>query len=288
MDRRQNRLDCRLDSFQTRFGLGVIPVFNRCAGTNEPVNVDGGQRKRGRYNNHRRDISLRKPKSTRYEQHQVNKEFATTKTAGTPKEPENTRNGDDKIMHDLCEFICDAADEGTAFTSPDVSVASPSIHEDMTSTELSSDDDMNIDFTALSEGCERSDGESFSDEEGELLVCDGTTQTIESTDEDPFVYPGSPLKLSESIFLILTLAVAHNRNGSCLANIISLIHLYCIPRPLNKCISSLSALKKYFVDLQLPIAKHFYCNVCNEYLGVMGSTPRPSLDGVPPGFKVAS
>ncbi|CAH3182877.1 unnamed protein product [Porites lobata] len=83
-----------------------------------------------------------------------------------------------------------------------------------------------------------------------------------STDEeDPvYVYPGSPLLLSESILLILTLAVAHNLNGSCLSDVISLINLHCIPGPLNKCVNSLSELKRYFADFELPITKHFYCS----------------------------
>lgn len=54
------------------------------------------------------------------------------------------------------------------------------------------------------------------------MVCGETsTKTSESIDEDPFVCPGSPLKLSESILLILTLAVAHNLSESCLLDVIS-------------------------------------------------------------------
>lgn len=56
------------------------------------------------------------------------------------------------------------------------------------------------------------------------MVCGETsTKTSESIDKDPFVYPGSPLKLPESILLILTLAVAHNLSESCLLEVISLI-----------------------------------------------------------------
>ena len=87
------------------------------------------------------------------------------------------------------------------------------------------------------------------------------------------MYPGSQLKLSASVLLILTLAVAHNLNGSCLSDVISLINLHCIPGMQSKCVRSLTAFKKYFVDLQLPIMKHFYCKFCSEYLGVMGDTP---------------
>ena len=114
----------------------------------------------------------------------------------------------------------------------------------------------------------------FSDEEPESAVCGNNySQTNESPDKDPYVYPGSQLKLSESVLLILTLAITHNLNGSCLCDMISLINLHCIPRPQNKCVRSLNALKKCFVDLQLPITKHFYCKFCSEYLGVTGDTP---------------
>lgn len=106
-------------------------------------------------------------------------------------------------------------------------------------------------------------------------ISDSSMQRNETTDEDgpAHVYPGSPLLLSESILLILTLAVAHNLNGSCLSDIISIINLHCIPGPLNKCVSSLNELKKYFADFELPITKHFYCKFCSEYLGVLNDTP---------------
>ena len=62
-------------------------------------------------------------------------------------------------------------------------------------------------------------GDSFSDEEPENAVCgDNSIQTNESTDKDPYVYPGSQLKLSESVLWILTLAVTHKLNGSCLSS----------------------------------------------------------------------
>ena len=57
------------------------------------------------------------------------------------------------------------------------------------------------------------DGSSSDDD---IQFCgDSSVQTNESTDQYPlYVYPGSPLLLSESILLILTLAIAHNLNGS--------------------------------------------------------------------------
>ena len=67
-------------------------------------------------------------------------------------------------------------------------------------------------------------------------ISNSSLQRNEATDEDgpAHVYLGSPLLLPESIFLILTLGVAHNVNGSCLSDIISIINLQCIPGLLNK------------------------------------------------------
>lgn len=103
---------------------------------------------------------------------------------------------------------------------------------------------------------EATDIDSSDDDESVCGV--NSIERNETTNDDPYLYPGSPLKLSEIILLILTLAIAHSINGTCLADIISLINLHCIPGPQNKCVRSLNALRKYFVDLQLPITKHFY------------------------------
>ena len=63
-----------------------------------------------------------------------------------------------------------------------------------------------MNWSDVSEGDGSSYGDSFSDEEPENAVCgDNSIQTNESTDKDPYVYPGSQLKLSESVLSILTL-----------------------------------------------------------------------------------
>lgn len=137
--------------------------------------------------------------------------------------------------------------------------------------EYNSDDSVDMNWSDVSERDEQYCDSSSDD--GKLVCGENSIQMNESTDKDPYLYPGSPLKLSESVLLILTLAVTHNLNGSCLSDVISLINLHCIPGPLNKCVNSLNELKKYFADLELPITKHFYCNFCYEYIGVLSNTP---------------
>ena len=126
-------------------------------------------------------------------------------------------------------------------------------NREMSSSEDSNDDNLDMDWSDVSESDRRNYRDcSFSDDEEEFDCGDLSNQRNQLTEEDPFVSPGLPLKLSESVLLILTLAVAHNLNGSCLSDVIALINLHCIPGPLNKCVSSLSALKKYFADYDAP------------------------------------
>ena len=46
-------------------------------------------------------------------------------------------------------------------------------------------------------------------------------------EDDPPVYPSFPLQLSESILLILTLAIQHNLTGDALGDVIKLVDLHC-------------------------------------------------------------
>lgn len=233
-------------------------------------------RKRGRYNTHRRDVSLQKPKSTFYRHDHY-------------KAVQLTRDEDEQSSEEITNFPLlensEASDDSADECDPTIPTQnfhesgmslplSPCSRQELYSPDNNSDDCLEMNWSDVSEGDGSSYGDSFSDEEPENAVCgDNSIQTNESTDKDPYVYPGSQLKLSESVLLILTLAVTHNLNGSCLSDVISLINLHCIPGPLNKCVPSLNALKKYFVDFQLPITKHFYCKFCSEYLGVTGDTP---------------
>lgn len=250
--------------------LAAIPVHN---------DMEARPRKRGRYNTHRRDVSLQKPKSTVYRQHHKARQLDTAEDDQSSEEindallesvTSNLILSNDSNHGDPTIRTQHFPDSGTSFSVSHYSPQELSPHEDNSDGSL----DMNwsdSEGDGTSSNCEC---DSFSDEESESAVCgDDSSQTNESPDKDPYVYPGSQLKLSESVLLILTLAVAHNLNGSCLSDVISLINLHCIPGPQNKCVRSLNALRKYFVDLQLPITKHFYCKFCFEYLGVTGETP---------------
>jgi len=48
------------------------------------------------------------------------------------------------------------------------------------------------------------------------------------------LYFGAPLNISQSMLLILTLAIRHNLNMSCLADIINVINLHCPTHGLKK------------------------------------------------------
>ena len=81
-------------------------------------------------------------------------------------------------------------------------------------------------------------------------------------DEDPPVYPTCPLRLSESVLLIMTLAIRHKLTGDALADVIKLIDLHCIPGPHSHSIKTLRELKSYFADSKESLDLFYYCNCC--------------------------
>ena len=81
-------------------------------------------------------------------------------------------------------------------------------------------------------------------------------------DEDPPVYPTCPLRLSESVLLIMTLAIRHKFTGDALADVIKLIDLHCIPGPNSHSIKTLRELKSYFADSKESLDLFYYCNYC--------------------------
>ena len=80
-------------------------------------------------------------------------------------------------------------------------------------------------------------------------------------DQDPPVYPSCPLRLSESVLLIMTLAIRHKLTGDALADVIKLIDLHCIPGP-NHSIKTLRELKSYFADSKEALDLFYYCKYC--------------------------
>lgn len=123
------------------------------------------------------------------------------------------------------------ADSSMSETMSDMSLPSSPEHQGMSSPEDNSDDILDMNWSGVSEGDGRSYRESFSDDEEKSVGGDISNQT--EIFKDPFVYPGSLLKLSESVLLILTLVVARNLNGNCLLGVIASINLHCIPGLLN-------------------------------------------------------
>ena len=85
--------------------------------------------------------------------------------------------------------------------------------------------------------------------------CDKTT-------EDPPIYPSCPLRLSESVLLIMTLAIRHKLTGEALADIIKLIDLHCIPGTQSFSIKTLRELKSYFVNSKEMLDVLYYCSCC--------------------------
>ena len=85
-------------------------------------------------------------------------------------------------------------------------------------------------------------------------------------DEDPYVFPSCPLRLSESVLLIMTLALRHKLAGEALADIIQLISLHCIPSPQSRPIKTLRELKQYFENSKGAVERYFYCKFCHSLL----------------------
>ena len=81
-------------------------------------------------------------------------------------------------------------------------------------------------------------------------------------DQDPPVYPSCPLRLSESVLLIMTLAIRHKLTGDALSDVIKLIDLHCIPGPNSHSIKTLRELKSFFADSKEALNQLFYCNYC--------------------------
>ena len=81
-------------------------------------------------------------------------------------------------------------------------------------------------------------------------------------EQDPPVYPTCPLRLSESVLLIMTLAIRHKLTGDALADVIKLIDLHCIPGPNSHSIKTLRELKSYFADFKESLDLCYYCNYC--------------------------
>ncbi len=113
-----------------------------------------------------------------------------------------------------------------------------------------------------------------------------TDDELESND-DPYVFPSCPLRLSESVLLIMTLALRHKLAGEALADIIHLIDLHCVPSAQSRPIKTLRELKRYFETAKGAVEKNFYCKFCHSPLPTndVPSCPICNIDLSPPSTK---
>ena len=96
----------------------------------------------------------------------------------------------------------------------------------------------------------------------EITATDANKSDTPIEDDDPPVYPSCPLRLSESVLLIMTLAIRHKLTGEALADVIKLIDLHCIPGTQNCSVKTLRELKSYFVNSKEKLDLFYYCNCC--------------------------
>ena len=85
-------------------------------------------------------------------------------------------------------------------------------------------------------------------------------------EDDPPVYPSCPLRLSESILLIMTLAIRHNLARDALGNVIKLVDLHCVPGPNSHSIKTLRELKSYFMNSKEALDSFYYWKCCYSLL----------------------
>lgn len=134
------------------------------------------------------------------------------------------------------------------------------INDDDSSNSESSDDII-VDDDESDEG-----GESISDtsDAAEDSDDDNDDRGNDRALDDMFyrrpLYHGAPLRVEESLLLILSLALKHNLSDSCVADVISLITYHCLPQRLQKL--SLYYYKKFFRFTRAKPIKKYYCSNC--------------------------
>lgn len=85
----------------------------------------------------------------------------------------------------------------------------------------------------------------------------------EENDNRP-LYNGAPLTVAESMALILSLILNHQLTGSCVADLLYVLHLHCIAQGLRKL--SLYRFRQYFSFSSAPVTKIYYCSYCMSIL----------------------
>jgi hypothetical protein len=124
------------------------------------------------------------------------------------------------------------------------------------------------------------DTENIPDTSAESAINDSFLQAPEegemTTGEDPYVFPSCPLRLSESVLLIMTLALRHKLAGEALADIIHLVSLHCVPSPQSRPIKTLRELKQFFENAKGAVEQKFFCKFCHSLLPTNDVTVCPT------------
>lgn len=105
-----------------------------------------------------------------------------------------------------------------------------------------------------------SDGSDYPELETESDESSSTSADEVQQQEDPLLYEGSQVTLSESLHAIMTFSIVHKLSGACLADLLKLIMLHC---PANsRCIRSLHIFKNHFAQFGAEFKLHYYCTSC--------------------------
>lgn len=86
----------------------------------------------------------------------------------------------------------------------------------------------------------------------------------DENDDNRPLYNGAPITVAESMALILSLILNHQLTGSCVADLLYVLHLHCIAQGLRKL--SLYRFRQYFSFSNAPVTKIYYCSNCMSLL----------------------
>ncbi|XP_071633972.1 uncharacterized protein [Temnothorax longispinosus] len=144
------------------------------------------------------------------------------------------------------------------------------VHEDIDS-EMSDESD-GSDSSDQNEGNEAGNNPPLYDPLEDLqddISNDGDDDDIRNYDNDENddnrpLYNGAPITVAESMALILSLILNHQLTGSCVADLLHVLHLHCIAQGLRKL--SLYRFRQYFSFSNAPVTKIYYCSNCMSLL----------------------
>ena len=186
-------------------------------------------------------------------------------------------NEDNTIKSDDCSrLVLDSELSANIDTS-----VSPSFGSEDQGFLLDSDPALEDNSDHIYSGCDLRDdniteeGEEDDDEEAEEEKNKEKQADVcisDRKEEDKPLYPGSPITVAVSMMLIMTFAMRHNLLGTALADLLTLIEIYCIVR--NLCKSALKSIRMFFSNLKMPLEYHYYCNKkdCLKYIGPVNAS----------------